>query len=127
VARRTLLLSFDLEDCDQLLARRFGNPDWDRPWDAFERQLGRVLDLLDSLDAKATFFVLGMTARNHPDSVRELARRGHDIAAHPAEGARAPARPAHAPAVLFFVHPPVFPQSRDEFHRDVLRSLELIS
>jgi polysaccharide deacetylase family protein (PEP-CTERM system associated) len=109
VARRTLLLSFDLEDCDQLLARRFGNPDWDRPWDAFERQLGRALDLLDSLDAKATFFVLGITARNHPDSVRELARRGHDIAAHG------------------FGHQPVFAQSRDEFHRDVLRSLELIS
>jgi polysaccharide deacetylase family protein (PEP-CTERM system associated) len=109
MARRTLLLSFDLEDCDQILARRFGNPDWDRPWEAFERQLGRVLDLLDSLGAKATFFVLGMTARNHPDSVRELAGRGHDIAAHG------------------FDHQPVFLQSPEEFRRDVTRSLELIS
>jgi polysaccharide deacetylase family protein (PEP-CTERM system associated) len=105
----TLLLSFDLEDCDQLLGRRFGNPDWDRRWEAFERQLGRVLDLLDSLDAKATFFVLGMTARNHPDCVRELAARGHDIAAHG------------------FDHQPVFSQSREEFRHDVERSLELIS
>jgi polysaccharide deacetylase family protein (PEP-CTERM system associated) len=109
MARRTLLLSFDLEDCDQILARRFGNPDWDRRWEAFERQLGRVLDLLDSLGAKATFFVLGMTARNYPDSVRELAGRGHDIAAHG------------------FDHQPVFTQSREEFRRDVVRSLELIS
>ena len=109
MARRTLLLSFDLEDCDQLLARRFGNPDWDRRWAGFERQLGRVLDLLDSLGAKATFFVLGMTARNNPDSVRELAARGHDIAAHG------------------FAHQPVFAQSREEFRSDVERSLELIS
>src|SRR3954469_5106553 len=109
MARRTLLLSFDLEDCDQILARRFGNPEWDRRWEAFERQVGRVLDLLDSLGAKATFFVLGMTARNHPDSVRELAGRGHDIAAHG------------------FDHQPVFAQSREEFRTDVERSLELIS
>jgi polysaccharide deacetylase family protein (PEP-CTERM system associated) len=106
--RRTLLLSFDLEDCDQILARQFGNPDWDRPWEGFERQLARVLDLLDALGAKATFFVLGMTARNHPDSVRELASRGHDIAAHG------------------FDHQPVFLQGPDEFRRDVERSLELI-
>src|SRR5919204_281985 len=77
-----LLLSFDLEDCDQILARRLGNPAWDRPWEGFERQVSRVLELLDSLGAKATFFVLGMTARNHPERVRELAARGHDIAAH---------------------------------------------
>ena len=108
MARRTLLLSFDLEDCDQILARRLGNPDWDRPWEGFERQLGHALDLLDSLGAKATFFVLGMTARNHPDSVRELASRGHDIAAHG------------------FDHRPVFTQSPEEFRRDVEGSLELI-
>jgi polysaccharide deacetylase family protein (PEP-CTERM system associated) len=108
-ARRTLLVSFDLEDCDQLLARRFGNPAWDRRWVGFERQLGRVLELLDSLRAKATFFVLGMTARNHGDWVQELASRGHDIAAHG------------------FDHEPVFDQSRDDFRRDVERSLELIT
>jgi polysaccharide deacetylase family protein (PEP-CTERM system associated) len=107
--QRTLLLSFDLEDCDQILARRFGNARWDRPWEGFERQLARVLDLLDALEAKATFFVLGMTARNHHDSVRELASRGHDIAAHG------------------FDHRPVFSQRPDEFRCDVERSLELIS
>ena len=106
---RTLLLSFDLEDCDQILARRLGNPSWDRPWAAFERQLARVLELLDSLPAKATFFVLGMTARNHPDWVRELASRGHDMAAHG------------------FDHRPVFSQRPEEFRHDVERSVELIS
>ena len=104
----TLLLSFDLEDCDQILARRLGNPAWDRPWQGFERQVSRVLELLDSLGAKATFFVLGMTARNHPERVRELAARGHDIAAHGLD------------------HRPVFSQTRDEFRRDVEGSLELI-
>lgn len=108
-ARRTLLVSFDLEDCDQLLARRFGNPAWDRRWAGFERQLDRVLELLDSLGVRATFFVLGMTARNHGEWVQELASRGHDLAAHG------------------FGHEPVSSQSRDEFRRDVERSLELIA
>jgi polysaccharide deacetylase family protein (PEP-CTERM system associated) len=108
VNRRTLLLSFDFEDCDQLLGRRLGTTGCDRRWPAFERQFAQVLTLLDSLSAKATFFILGMTARNYPDCVRELARRGHDIAAHGSD------------------HVPAFAQSRDEFRRDVSSSLELI-
>jgi peptidoglycan-N-acetylglucosamine deacetylase len=106
--RRTPLLSFDLEDCDQILARRFGNPAWNRRWAGFERQFGRMLELLDSLQASATFFVLGMTAKNYPDCVRELAGRGHDIAAHGLD------------------HRPAFSQTRDEFRRDVEGSLELV-
>jgi polysaccharide deacetylase family protein (PEP-CTERM system associated) len=106
--RRTLLLSFDFEDCDQLLGRSFGAADWDRRWPGFERQFVRVLELLDSLRASATFFVLGITARNYPDLVRELATRGEDLAIHG------------------FEHAPVFRQTRDEFRRDVTSSLELL-
>lgn len=42
----------------------------------------QLLDLLDQLDAKATFFVLGQYAERHPDVVREADRRGHGIASH---------------------------------------------
>jgi len=41
-----------------------------------------VLDLLDRSEVKATFFVLGWVARNHPAVVREIASRGHDIGCH---------------------------------------------
>lgn len=42
----------------------------------------RVLDLLDEHGTRATFFVLGWVAERQPALVREIARRGHEIACH---------------------------------------------
>lgn len=42
----------------------------------------RVLDLLDRHGAQATFFCIGMRARQHPGLVREIARRGHSVENH---------------------------------------------
>ncbi len=39
-----------------------------------------MLDLFDAFDARATFFVLGWVADAMPEVVREIARRGHEIA-----------------------------------------------
>jgi peptidoglycan/xylan/chitin deacetylase (PgdA/CDA1 family) len=41
-----------------------------------------VLDALDSLGWRATFFVLGEQARRYPQIVQETARRGHVVALH---------------------------------------------
>ena len=41
-----------------------------------------VLDALDALGWTATFFVLGVEARRHPELVRETVRRGHEVALH---------------------------------------------
>lgn len=41
-----------------------------------------VLDALDAVGVRATFFVLGEKAAARPDLVREVARRGHLIALH---------------------------------------------
>ena len=41
-----------------------------------------LLDLLDAHGAKATFFLVGERAEQHPDLVREIARRGHGIGNH---------------------------------------------
>jgi polysaccharide deacetylase family protein (PEP-CTERM system associated) len=42
----------------------------------------RVLDLLDRHRTKATCFVLGWVAERHPELVREIDTRGHDVACH---------------------------------------------
>ena len=42
----------------------------------------RILDLLDKHQARATFFVPGDTARRHPEVVREIHARGHEIGHH---------------------------------------------
>ncbi len=42
----------------------------------------KILDLLDRYQAKAAFFVSGVNALKHPDLIREIIRRGHEIGNH---------------------------------------------
>jgi peptidoglycan-N-acetylglucosamine deacetylase len=42
----------------------------------------KVLDILDKSDAKATFFVIGHKAEKHPDVVKEIVKRGHEVGVH---------------------------------------------
>jgi peptidoglycan/xylan/chitin deacetylase (PgdA/CDA1 family) len=43
---------------------------------------GKILDILDRYDVKATFLMLGQAAKNNPALVREVANRGHTIGMH---------------------------------------------
>ena len=103
-----LLLSFDLEDYNQLVERRLGIESWDEPGNALERQMTAIFELLDELGVRATFFMLGMTIRRYPDVAREIASRGDEIACHGSD------------------HEFVYLQSPDKFRRDVESSQELI-
>ena len=47
-----------------------------------EASVDRVLDLLDRFDVRATFFTVGTVAESHPEMVRRIADRGHEIACH---------------------------------------------
>jgi len=42
----------------------------------------RILDVLDAHGARATFFLQGDAADRHPQIVRDIARRGHEIGNH---------------------------------------------
>jgi peptidoglycan/xylan/chitin deacetylase (PgdA/CDA1 family) len=42
----------------------------------------RILDLLDELEVKATFFMIGAMARENEELARQVASRGHLIAGH---------------------------------------------
>ncbi|MBI3086619.1 MAG: DUF3473 domain-containing protein, partial [candidate division NC10 bacterium] len=42
----------------------------------------KLLDLLDEAGARGTFFVLGWVAKRHPALVREIHRRGNEVACH---------------------------------------------
>jgi polysaccharide deacetylase family protein (PEP-CTERM system associated) len=45
-------------------------------------QTERLLDLLDTHGARATFFVLGVVAQRHPRLVRAIVARGHELGSH---------------------------------------------
>lgn len=42
----------------------------------------RILDMLDEFKVPATFFVPGYVAETHEDLVREISKRGHEVAHH---------------------------------------------
>jgi polysaccharide deacetylase family protein (PEP-CTERM system associated) len=41
-----------------------------------------MLDLFDEFDVRSTFFVLGWVGERHPELVREITARGHEVASH---------------------------------------------
>jgi len=55
-------------------------------WDGFEQRVRgsttAMLDLLAEHGVRGTCFVLGKVAEQHPDLVRDIHRRGHEIATH---------------------------------------------
>jgi peptidoglycan-N-acetylglucosamine deacetylase len=106
--RPPLLLTIDFEDWHQLVHRRVGHADWDRPHRELADQMRRLLDLLDELGARATFFLLGMTVENAPELARELVERGHEAASHG------------------FAHRLVHQQDAGAFRDDVARSVDTI-
>lgn len=81
-SRQTLLLSVDFEDWHQLVRRRVAADNPEAAGPALGRQMSALLELLEALGATATFFILGMTARAHPDLLAEITARGHEIGCH---------------------------------------------
>jgi polysaccharide deacetylase family protein (PEP-CTERM system associated) len=82
VIEHPAILTFDLEDWFQIHRKRFGfhtDPDQNR---RFLVQARRILDLLTQAQARATFFILGMTAEAYPDVIAEIAQAGHKIGSH---------------------------------------------
>jgi polysaccharide deacetylase family protein (PEP-CTERM system associated) len=55
-------------------------------WDGFEDRVSiagrKLLEILDESNTKATFFVLGYVAEQHPELVREIEAAGHEIGTH---------------------------------------------
>ena len=46
------------------------------------RYTPQILDVLDEYNIKATFFVVGVNAKNYPDTIEEVIKRGHEIGNH---------------------------------------------
>ncbi len=45
-------------------------------------QTAELLDILDRYKVKATFFLVGQWVDNYPESVKEIAKQGHDVENH---------------------------------------------
>jgi polysaccharide deacetylase family protein (PEP-CTERM system associated) len=99
-------LTIDIEDWYHCVDRDPAN--WHRYEDRVDIAMRQTLDVLDQMNVKATFFVLGHVAEHHSDIIAELDEAGHEIGSHGQE------------------HRFVYRQTPDEFRTDVAASKRLL-
>lgn len=97
------LISVDLEDVRSMIPGGLRLPE------RVPVNTRRCLDLFERHGARCTFFTTGDVARRHPDLVREVAARGHEVACHGD------------------AHVPVDRLGRDGLRRDLERALESLA
>jgi polysaccharide deacetylase family protein (PEP-CTERM system associated) len=83
-SQQTNLLSIDVEEWfhTSALDRYIGIDQWESLASRLAPNVYRLLEILETRKIKATFFILGWVAERHPNLVREIADRGHEIASH---------------------------------------------
>jgi polysaccharide deacetylase family protein (PEP-CTERM system associated) len=100
-------LTIDLEDWHQAYCLRFGGTSCGVS-DRLERQMNRLLALLDDAKVKATFFCLGACAQKRPDIIKTAALAGHEMQSHG------------------FGHKRVYDLTPEEFRADVMMGKKTI-
>ncbi|RJG23238.1 XrtA system polysaccharide deacetylase [Massilia cavernae] len=103
-------MTIDVEDYFQVsaFAPVIARDSWDGRECRVERNVARILDILDAGEVKATFFTLGWIAERYPQVVRSIVAGGHELASHGYGHLRASS------------------QGRAEFAADVTRSKRIL-
>jgi polysaccharide deacetylase family protein (PEP-CTERM system associated) len=81
---------------------------WDRMESRVCANTERLLDIFDEFAVRGTFFVLGWVCERHPELIRAIATRGHELASHG------------------YAHRLVYDQTPDTFREDVRRAKRLL-
>ncbi len=102
------ILTFDIEEWFHILDNDATKTEAE--WEVFEYRIDRNMDKIHGAlgDQKATFFCLGWVARKHPQVLKEISARGHEIATHSD------------------LHQLAYEQNRDTFGQDLERSIKSI-
>lgn len=101
----TNAFTVDLEDWYQGIG--LGPEDWNGYERRLERNLHKLLGLLDEYEIKATFFVLGHISKESPHLVREVYKLGHKIGSHT------------------YAHRFIYELTEEKFRADLKRALRL--
>ena len=80
----TNALTIDVEDYFQVsaFAPYIDRGEWVTRACRVERNVDRILQLLDNRSTKATFFTLGWIGERYPKLVRDIVDNGHELASH---------------------------------------------
>jgi len=103
-------MTIDVEDYFQVsaFAPHIARSRWDQLPCRIERNMEKILLILDENNVKATFFTLGWIAERYPQIVRDIIDNGHELASHGYNHLRAS------------------DQSQDEFREDISSSKKLL-
>ncbi|MGE5483747.1 MAG: polysaccharide deacetylase family protein [Ignavibacteriales bacterium] len=101
-------LTFDIEEWYHGNLFRFAEPQMARFPSRVAPPTMDILDMLRASGTRATFFFLGVVARDHPELVRRAASEGHEVACHGWE------------------HRLLYTLSDDEVKQDLLRAKGLL-
>jgi polysaccharide deacetylase family protein (PEP-CTERM system associated) len=106
----TNAMSVDVEDYFHVaaLSGSISRGDWENMNARVDYSTHRLLDVFDEAETRATFFVLGWVAERHPELIKEIHRRSHEIACHG------------------YSHRMVYQQTPEEFRAETLRSKALL-
>jgi polysaccharide deacetylase family protein (PEP-CTERM system associated) len=76
------ILTFDIEEWFHILDNDATKTEAE--WEGFESRIHRNMNKIHGIleNQKATFFCLGWVARKYPEILKEIDRRGHEIATH---------------------------------------------
>jgi polysaccharide deacetylase family protein (PEP-CTERM system associated) len=77
-------MTIDVEDYFQVsaLAPYIARSEWNARDCRIERNIERILSMLDEGGARATFFALGWIAERYPQTIRRIVDNGHELASH---------------------------------------------
>lgn len=103
------VLTFDIEEWFHLLDNDSTRSE--EQWVSYEKRIesnvGRIMDVLDSTNTRATFFIIGWIAQKYPQLVKRIAER-FEVGSHTMS------------------HQLVWQQSREAFREDVFSSVKLL-
>lgn len=102
------ILTFDIEEWFHILDNDATKTEAE--WEGFESRIHGNMDKIHGMlgNQKATFFCLGWVARKYPEVLKDIDRRGHEIATHSD------------------LHQLAYEQNRQTFERDLERSIKSI-
>ncbi len=104
------ILTFDIEDWFHFLDNKSTKNA--KQWIRFEPRVRQttfnILEFLAKHNQKATFFILGWIAEQHPGLVKEIADAGHEIGLHS------------------YGHQLIWQQTKDEFRKDLLMNIRIL-
>ena len=106
----TNYLTIDVEDYFQVAAfeKKIQPDDWPQYESRVNNNTRNILDILDKQQTKATFFIVGWIAEKHPEIVREISKRGHEVGCHS------------------YKHQRITTLSKDAFREDTKRSKDIL-